>query len=73
MARHDNLDVQFSGAQHGRFEILHLEPQQHPVAIGLIVPISDRHVVVVTFEAVQLQNELPVGDELLIDGASVIA
>jgi hypothetical protein len=38
-----------------------------------MIPISDWHVVMLTFEGVQLQNELPIGDELRIDGASVIA
>lgn len=73
VTRHDDLDIHFGGPLHSRFKIINLEPQQHPVTIGLIIPISDWYVVVLTFEAVQLQNELPICDELLINGASVIA
>jgi len=73
MRGHDNVDAHFSGPLHDRLEIIHLEPQQHTVAIWLVITIANRSVMVFHFEAVQLKNKLAVRDQLLIRGASMIA
>jgi hypothetical protein len=73
MPRHDNLDTHFSRPLHDRFKIVHLEPQQHPISIWPIVAIADRAVMMFHFEAVQLKDKLPIGNQLFICGATMIA
>ncbi len=62
MPRHDNFDIHFSAAPHDRLKIVDLEPEQHPVSIGPVLTIADRAVIVFALEAVQLKDELPVGN-----------
>jgi hypothetical protein len=46
MPRQDDLRVHFGGAGDGGIEVVDFKPQEHAVAIGLVVPITDRPVVV---------------------------
>jgi len=55
MSRDDYIDAHFSGALHEFVEIIHLEPQQHAVPVRLVIPISDRAVMMFHGEAMQLQ------------------
>lgn len=58
MARYDNLNAHVGSALHDGFEIVHLEPQQHPVAVRFVVAVADSPVMMFYFEAVQLKNKL---------------
>lgn len=60
MTRHHNLDLHLSRALHHRVEVVHLEPQQHAVSVGLVSTIADGAVMVFHFEAVQLKYKLAV-------------
>jgi hypothetical protein len=73
MPGHDDFDIHFVAALHDTFKIVDLEPQQNPISIGPVVTIADRAMIMFTLEAVQLKDELPVGNELLICGTSMVA
>lgn len=60
MPWHDNLNAHFGSAVYDRFEIVHLEPQQHAVPIRSIVAIAYVAVMVFYLEAVQLKDKLAV-------------
>ena len=70
--QHD-LNAHFSSALHYRVEIIHLEPEQHAIAVGSVGGIGDRAVMMFDFKAVQLQNELAILHHLLILPAAVRA
>ena len=70
--QHD-LDVHFGSALHYRVEVIHLEPEQHAIAVGSVGGIGDRAVMMFDFKAVQLQNELAILHHLLILPAAVRA
>lgn len=63
MARKNDLGAKFNRSLEGSVEVVQLEPEQHSVAVGFVVPIADGTVVVVDFEAVQLQDKLPMGGD----------
>lgn len=69
----DDLNAHFSGALHHGVEIIDLEPQQHAVSIWLVIRATDRAVMVLHFEAVQLKDQVAVRNQLLICAATVIA
>ena len=73
MPRHGDLHAHFSGTLHHRVKVVHLEPQQDAVSVWLVGAIADRTVVVVHLEAVQLENNLAVPDQLLIFAAAMVA
>jgi len=73
MPRHDNLDSHFSGALHDCVKVVDLEPEQYPVSVWLVIAIADRAVMVFHLEAVQLKDKLPIGNQLFIRGAFMIA
>ena len=52
MPRQDGFDAHFRGALHDRVKVVDLEPQQHAVAIRLVMAIANRTVMVVHLEAV---------------------
>lgn len=54
-------------------EIVRLEPQKKPVAIRPVVRVSDRTVVMLDFEAVQLKDQKAIQDEALVMRSSVRA
>jgi hypothetical protein len=62
MAGHNDLYPHISRALHDCVEIVHLEPQKDAISVRLVVTVADRPVIVVYFEAVQLQNQLPIRD-----------
>ena len=71
MARKNNLDPHFDGTLHYLVKILHLEPEQHTIAVGPIRAIGDGAVMVLDFKAVQLQDERAILHQLLILLAAV--
>lgn len=66
MPGHFDVNVHFTGALHDRFEVVDLEPQQDAVPIGPVVPIPDSAVMMFHLKAMQLKDQLTVGDQLLV-------
>lgn len=56
MARHDDFGLQVFYPLHCGIKIVGLEPQQDPIAVGLIFGIADRSMVVFDFEPMQLES-----------------
>ena len=73
MAGYDDLDTHFSGALQYGVKIIHLEPQQYTISVWPILKITDRTMMVIDFEAVQLKDNLAVEEQLLVFGAPVTA
>ena len=70
--QHD-FDAHFTRPPHHGIEVVHLEPEQHAIAVWLVVAITDGTVMMFHAEPVQLKDELAVPDQLLIFGTAVIA
>jgi hypothetical protein len=66
VARQDDLGLEGVGSGHGVIEVVDLEPQQDAVAVGLIVRIADRSVVVCDLKAVELEYEFAIPDQPLV-------
>lgn len=73
MPRQDDLDSHLSRALDHCVDVVNLEPQQHSVAVGFVIAVPDPAVMVLHFEAMQLQDKLAIGDQLLILRAAMIA
>ena len=73
VSRQDDFHIHFGGALHHGVKVVDLEPQQHPVSIRPVMTISNRSMMVLDFEAVQLKNKLAIEDQLLICGPPMIA
>jgi hypothetical protein len=73
VARHDDLGLHLGRAQHGRVEIIGLEPEQDAVAIRLVIGIANRPVMVFDVEAVQLQDQHAMRGQSLIFMAAMRA
>lgn len=71
MAGKHDLDTHFGRALHYGVEVLHLEPEQHTIAIGFVGAIADGAVMVLDFKVVQLQDEAAILHQLLILPAAV--
>jgi hypothetical protein len=69
--REYDFRLDLRGAGHRRYEIVYFEPEKNAVPIGLDVWITDSSVVVIEFEAVQLQHKHAVGNEALIFRAAM--
>jgi hypothetical protein len=55
--RHNNLRLEQIDTPHCGFEIVDLEPEQHPIAIWLVILIPDRTVVMIDIKAMQLEDQ----------------
>gem|GEM_PF-4812521 len=73
MAGKNNLDTHFGGTLHDSIKIFYLEPEQYTIAIGFVVTIANRAMMVLHFKAVQLENKLSIFRQLLILLAAVAA
>jgi hypothetical protein len=73
MARHDDLGLHLGSAGDGGVEVVKLEPQENAVAVRFVITVTDRPVVVLHVEAVQLQNEPTGPDQSLVLRAAVRA
>lgn len=73
MARYHDFHAHFTGPLHHVIKILDFKPQKQAIAIWLVAAISNPAVMMLHFKAVQLENNLPVPDQLLVFPASVIA
>src|SRR5258707_13331802 len=60
MPGQNDLDSHFRGSQQDFIEIFDLEPQQDAVSIRFVVAISNRAVMMVNLEAVELKNKLAI-------------
>lgn len=66
MAGLHDFNFHFRGAFHRRVEVVNFEPEQHAIAVRPVGRIADAAVMVLDFEAVQLQNEPAVTHQLLV-------
>lgn len=73
MFRHHDFYAHFIRALHHGVKVIHLEPQQHAISVRLVIAVTDWPVMVLHSEFVQLENELSIGHQLFVFGASVIA
>ena len=71
MAGQHNLGAHFGGALDDRVEVIHLEPEQHTIAVRPVGAIADGAVMVFDFKAVQLEDERAILHQLLIVLAAV--
>jgi hypothetical protein len=71
MAGQHDLDAHFGSALHDRVEVVHLEPEQHTIAVGSVGAIADGAVMMFDVKAVQLQDEPAISHELFIVPAAV--
>ena len=56
--RHNSVNAHSNSSLNHSLEVVHLKPQQYAMSIWQVVAVATRTVVVVYFEAVQLQNQL---------------
>jgi hypothetical protein len=61
-----DLGPHLVGAGHYRIEVVDLKPQQHAIAVGPFIGITDTAMMMLRVECVQLQDQRPVRDETLI-------
>lgn len=73
MLREHDLNSHLRGSLHDFVEVIDLKPQQHAVAVGLMVWVADWPVMVMHVKAVQLKDELSAVDQLLVGRSAVIA
>ena len=52
MAGQHDLDSHFGSALHCCVEVIHLEPEQHTISVGLVGAIADGAVMMFDFKAV---------------------
>ena len=71
MAGQHDLDAHFSSALDHRVEVIHLEPEQHTIAVRSVGAIADGAVMMFDFKTVQLKNEAAILHQLLILAAAV--
>src|SRR5262245_3940624 len=57
MTRVDDACVHLGDANHGGVEVVDLEPQEHAIAVGLVVAVADGAVVVIIVEVVELEDQ----------------
>lgn len=60
MPRNHDLDAHLGGTLHNCVKVVNFKPQQNAIAIGLVVPIAYRTVMMFYFEAVQLKNKFAI-------------
>src|SRR5215469_2917884 len=68
--QHD-LNVHLSGVRHDRVEVVHFEPQQNTISVGLVRRIGDGPMMMLHGEAVKLSDDLTVPEQLLVSRAAV--
>jgi hypothetical protein len=68
-----NFSTHLLNTVHHCVEIIHLEPKQHTIAIGLVIGIANRAVVVLNLEVVQLKHKALIVDQALVFGAAMRA
>ena len=68
--QHD-LGFQFLGSRNRVVEVVELEPEQDAVAVWFVRWIPDRQVVVLDLEAMELKNQVAVGNKPIVLGSAV--
>ena len=66
MARLDDLGLQFGDTGDRGIEVVDFKPQEHAVAIGRVIRITDRPVAVFDLKTVQLEDQRTIRDQSLI-------
>ncbi len=72
VASQDNLRPEFLSPDHGRIEVLHFKPQQHPIPMNQF-RIPDWPVMMINLPAVQLHQQLTIRHQLLVMTSTVAA
>jgi hypothetical protein len=73
MPGHHHFHAHFSSALDNSVKVIYFEPQQHAIAVRLVITVADPAVIVFYFEAVELENKLAVRDQSFIFAAAMIA
>lgn len=73
MARLDLIGSHLTGALDGGVEVVDLEPQQDAVSVGPVIRITDRPVMVMDLEAVELKHQHTIADQPLVLGSAMCA
>jgi hypothetical protein len=68
-----NFHAHLSGSPHDGVKVVHFEPEQDAVSVGLVIAVANRPMMVFDFEAVQLKDQLAIRNQLLVLGASMAA
>ena len=68
-----NFYAHLSGALQDRVKVVHFEPEQDAVSVGLVIAVANRPMMVFNLEAVQLKDQLAIRNQLLVLGASMEA
>ena len=66
MSRLDDLSLQFGDTGDRGIEVVDFKPQEHAVAIGRVIRITDRPVAVFDLKTVQLEDQRTIRDQSLI-------
>ena len=66
MARLDDLGLQFGDTGDRGIEVVDFKAQEHAVAIGRVIRITDRPVAVFDLKTVQLEDQRTIRDQSLI-------
>jgi len=73
VARQEDVRLHLHGTSHRGIEIVHLEPEQDAIALGLVRWIADPTVVVFDIEPMQLQDQNVLRDQPLVFRSAVPA
>ena len=73
MSRKNDFNIHLSRTSDGSIKVVDFKPQQHPVAVGLVIGIPDWTVVMFGVKAMQLKYQCPIRNKPLILRATVIA
>jgi hypothetical protein len=65
--------VHLYGARNGRFEVVYLKPEQNTIAVRFVARITDRPMVMLNLEPMQLQDQNAIRNKPLILWATVCA
>ena len=73
MPRHNNLNLHLCRTLHDSVEVVHFEPKKYAIAIRPVGAIGNRPVMMLNFEAMQLQDQRSILHQLFILLAAVRA
>jgi hypothetical protein len=60
MPRQHNFHAHLSGVLQDGVKVVHLEPEQDTVSVGLVIAVANQPMMVFDFEAVKLKDQLAI-------------
>lgn len=72
MSRKNYFNIHLGRASDGSIKVVDFKPQQHPVAVGLVIGSPDWTVVMSGVKAMQLEYQCPIRNKPLILRATVM-